>query len=123
MYSTCFRNVESGLIAIREVLEPRTGFVGSPIFSIDVHPSGMRFVTSGSDNKAKVWNLLPLLQVGVDLTAKCKLLPNLLAFCQHATIYHAVLLYAKRSLKFEFLGATGAAGAEQAMRAPARHID
>jgi protein HIRA/HIR1 len=31
---------------------------GTSIFSIDVHPSGKRFVTAGADQKVKVWNLV-----------------------------------------------------------------
>lgn len=34
---------------------------GANISSIDVHIDGTRFLTSGADNKAKVWNLLPVL--------------------------------------------------------------
>ena len=49
---------------------------GSPIFSIDVHPGGTRFVTAGSDHKAKVWNLLPVLEVRQELARDC---PRLLA--------------------------------------------
>lgn len=105
------------------MLEPRTGFAGSPIFSIDVHPSGMRFVTSGSDNKAKVWNLLPLLQVGVDLTAQVQIVIKSSGTLPACNIRPRSPGHIKRSLIFESLGAAGAAGAEQAMRAPARHID
>ena len=46
-----------------DVPETYVAFAGSPIFSIDVHPAGTRFVTAGSDHKAKVWNLLPVLEV------------------------------------------------------------
>ncbi|BDA47922.1 Protein HIRA [Coccomyxa sp. Obi] len=49
---------------------------GSPIFSIDVHPAGSRFVTAGSDHKAKVWNLLPVLEVLQEQDEQC---PRLLA--------------------------------------------
>ena len=31
----------------------------SPIFSIDVHPDGTRFVTAGNDGRIKVWNMRP----------------------------------------------------------------
>ncbi|CAL8463095.1 g2629 [Coccomyxa elongata] len=45
---------------------------GSPIFSIDVHPAGTRFVTAGSDHKAKVWNLLPVLEVLQEQDEQCQ---------------------------------------------------
>lgn len=31
--------------------------------SVDVQPNGFRFVTCGSDNLVKVWNLLPAVSV------------------------------------------------------------
>ena len=34
------------------------GHAGAQILSLDVHKDGTRFVTSASDNKARVWNLL-----------------------------------------------------------------
>eukprot|EP00798_Chlamydomonas_sp_ICE-L_P018440 gene18440-24915_t len=40
---------------------PWIGHDGGPIFSIDVHPSGEKLVTSGQDNKIRIWNLLPAL--------------------------------------------------------------
>ena len=34
------------------------GHAGAQILSLDVHKDGTRFVTSASDNKTRVWNLL-----------------------------------------------------------------
>ena len=33
---------------------------GFPIYSIDVHPKGTRFVTGGGDSKIKFWSRAPL---------------------------------------------------------------
>lgn len=41
-----------------------------------MHPGGTRFVTAGSDHKAKVWNLLPVLEVQQEVAKEC---PRLLA--------------------------------------------
>ena len=49
---------------------------GSPIFSIDVHPGGTRFVTAASDHKVKIWNLLPVLEAQQEARKDC---PRLLA--------------------------------------------
>ena len=46
------------------------------MFSVDVHPTGTRFATAGSDHKVKVWNLLPLLDVKQELDPAA---PKLLA--------------------------------------------
>ena len=32
-----------------------------PIFSIDIHPDGQRFVTAGGDNTIKIWSMAPML--------------------------------------------------------------
>ena len=52
------------------------GHAGAQILSLDVHKDGTRFVTSASDNKTRVWNLL----VALDPTQEeDKVKPRLLA--------------------------------------------
>jgi protein HIRA/HIR1 len=44
--------------------------------SIDVHPSGSRFVTTGFDHKSKIWNMLPVLDAEQEAN---RMAPRLLA--------------------------------------------
>eukprot|EP00208_Stichococcus_sp_RCC1054_P007374 CAMPEP_0206146678 /NCGR_PEP_ID=MMETSP1473-20131121/31103_1 /ASSEMBLY_ACC=CAM_ASM_001109 /TAXON_ID=1461547 /ORGANISM="Stichococcus sp, Strain RCC1054" /LENGTH=256 /DNA_ID=CAMNT_0053543325 /DNA_START=283 /DNA_END=1049 /DNA_ORIENTATION=- len=49
---------------------------GTNIFSVDVHPQGTRFATAAADNRVKIWNMLPVIDVNQETD---KSAPKLLA--------------------------------------------
>ena len=49
---------------------------GQPIFSVDIHPDGTRFVTAGQDHAIKLWSMAPVLE---ESSEKDESVPKLLA--------------------------------------------
>ena len=50
---------------------------GTPLYSLDIHPSGSRLATSGSDHKVKIWSLTAALSVRSEVSKSSKLLATL----------------------------------------------
>lgn len=44
----------------------RNAGTGTPLYSVDVHPSGSRLATSGSDHKVKIWSLATILSANAE---------------------------------------------------------
>ncbi len=54
----------------------------TPIYSADMQPGGVRFVTAGGDNTIKIWSVAPLLSARSESDEKQ---PKLLAVLNHHT--------------------------------------
>ena len=50
---------------------------GAAIFTVDVHPSGIRFATGGGDARVRVWSLAPLLDAGAEAAGAPRALATL----------------------------------------------
>lgn len=76
----CFANAVQSFRTVQLALNlARFQHADGPIFSIDVHPSGLKLLTAGADKAIRVWNFSPILHEKSELDSN---VPKLLATLQ-----------------------------------------